>query len=140
MNNDTIIFPVFALVFLTFFIGMWMCKLRFRAVKNKELKISYFRYNNGDDVPEKLMKVSNNFHNLLEIPLLFYSLIVFLYITNSVNIAQIILAWSFVLLRYIHSFIHTGSNNIVHRFMSFLSSVAILMIMWVLFFINMIIN
>ncbi len=41
MEQATIFFPVFALVFLTFGIGLWLGKLRFTAVKKGDLNRNY---------------------------------------------------------------------------------------------------
>ena len=43
----------------------------------------------------------------------------------------VILAWLFVALRYVHTYIHTTYNHIIHRLFVFASSVIILLLMWV---------
>ena len=136
MNQNLILFPVFALAALTFGIGIRLARLRFAAVKRGDLSPRYFAINRGAEVPEYLAKVSNNYNNLLELPVLFYVVSVLLYVTNGVEPAQIILAWVFVFSRYMHSYIHTTYNNVRHRLRSFMLGAIVLISMWCLFFVR----
>ena len=136
MNQHLILFPVFAQVALTFGIGIWLARLRFAAVKRGDLKPRYFAINRGGEVPEYLAKVNNNYNNLLELPILFYLVAVLLFVTDRVEPAQVILAWVFVMSRYVHSYIHTTFNNIRQRMRMFMLGVISLIAMWCLFFIR----
>ena len=136
MNQELILFPVFAQVALTFGIGLWLGKLRFAAVKRGDLNPAYYALNRGGKVPDYLAKVSNNFDNLLAIPVLFYTLAILLLVTERVDISQLVLAWLFTGSRYVHSFIHTTHNNLKHRMRAFLSGIAFLIAMWLLFFLD----
>ncbi len=138
MESHSILFPVFALVALTFGIGLWLGKLRFSAVKRGDINPKYYALNRGGKLPDYLAKVSHNYDNLLALPMLFYLISVMLFITAKVEPAQIVLAWTFVASRYIHSYIHTTHNTIKHRMRAFLFGVAILISMWCLFFVRII--
>lgn len=133
MNQHLILLPVFALIILTFGMGIWLGKLRVLAVKQGHLNPRYFELNRGAKLPDDVAKVSNNYDNLLALPMLFYVLILFLLVTNQIGVTQIILAWLFVITRYAHSYIHTMNNNVRHRMKVFLLSVVVLIIMWSLF-------
>jgi len=136
MNQTAILYPLFELVLLTFAIAVWMARLRFVAVKRGDLSARYYRLNRGGEVPEYLAKVSQNYDNLLELPILFYVVSVLLYVTNQVEIAQLILAWLFVASRYIHSYIHTTSNHLLHRMWAFMIGVFALFSMWCVYFVR----
>ncbi len=138
MDSNIILYPVFALVFLTFAITLWMGKLRFSAVKRGDLNPKYYELNRGGKVPEYLAKVSQNYDNLLELPILFYVLCALLYITNQIDITLVVLAWAFVSSRYLHSFIHTTSNNVRKRMLVFISGGLILIAMWAIFLVKVI--
>lgn len=138
MEQNTILLPVFALIFLTFFIAIWLGKLRFSVVRNGELNPAYYKLNRGGKVPEGMAKVSQNYDNLLELPILFYILIIMLFLTSEVEIAQVIMAWIFVGSRYLHSYIHTTFNNVRVRGRTFIFGVLVVFIMWVLFFVRII--
>ena len=139
MNQHLILFPVFALAALTFGIGILLARLRFAAVKRGDLDPRYFAINQGGEIPEYLAKVNNNYNNLLELPILFYIITVLLYVTDRVELTQLILAWIFVASRYAHSYIHTTYNNVRHRLRSFLLGVVALIVMWCLFFVRVLI-
>jgi len=134
MNQTLILYPLFVLVLLTFIIAIWMGRLRFEAVKRGDLNVQYYRLNRGDEVPEYLAKVSQNYDNLLELPILFYVVTVLLYCTNKVELAQLVLAWLFVVSRCVHSYVHTTSNHLRRRMRAFLAGVFALAGMWCLFF------
>jgi hypothetical protein len=136
MNQNLIFLPVFALVALTFGIGIWLGKLRFTAVKRGDLNPRYYELNRGGKLPDYLAKVSQNYDNLLELPILFYVASIMLFVTSKVEIAQIVMAWVFVASRYVHSYIHTTNNNLRHRMKAFLFGVATLIGMWCLFFVR----
>ena len=121
--ENMILSPVFALAFLTFGIGMWLGKLRFVAVQKGDLNPRYYELNRGGKLPEYLAKVSNNYDNLLSLPILFYVVSILMLITGKIEISQIILAWLFVASRYVHSYIHTTYNNVRHRLIAFMFGV-----------------
>lgn len=137
MKQYLILFPVFALAALTFGIGIWLARLRFAAVKRGDLSPRYFAINRGGEVPEYLAKVNNNYNNLLELPVLFYVATILLYVSDRVELAQLILAWIFVASRYVHSYIHTTYNNVRHRLRTFMLGVIALISMWGLLFVRM---
>lgn len=136
MEQTLILYPVIALVFLTFAIGIWMARLRFVAVIKGDISVKYFHFNRGGKVPEYLAKVTHNYENLLEIPILFYTVCILLYATDQVEPAQLWLAWLFTVSRYGHSYIHTTSNRIKWRFRSFVLGAIVLGAMWCLFLIR----
>ena len=133
MPQHYIFFPVLSLVVLTFGIAIWMAKLRFVAVRRGDIDGRFFKLNRGGEPPEYLVKVSQNYDNLLEIPILFYALCGFLYMTGQVEPAQLILAWVFVISRYVHSYVHTVRNKLMLRLQVFIFGFTVLGAMWCLF-------
>jgi hypothetical protein len=133
MEQATILPPVFALAVLTFGIALWMGRLRFLAVRRGDLSPRYYELNRGGKVPDYLAKVSQNYDNLLELPILFYVLTCLLFVSQQVELAQVVMAWLFVGSRYVHSYIHTTTNILKPRMRSFLFGAFVLMAMWLLF-------
>jgi len=76
---------------------------------------------------------ADNFRNLFEAPVLFFAVCGALAITDTVTPTQVSLAWTYVGLRTIHSFIHVTYNRVTHRFMAYLASLVTLCAMWALF-------
>lgn len=130
-----ILYPVFVLVLLTFLMVLWMAKERYGALTRKEVKAEpgarpVFTGRAG--------QVSNAYHNLLEMPLLFYAVIAFAMHTNGDDALMILLAWIYVAFRIAQALIHATYNKIPHRFLAFLASVIVLGIMWVHLFLHVV--
>jgi len=130
MNQDLILLPLFAMFLLTFSVGLWMLKLRFKAVKEDNLNPSYFLLNKGAKLPDYLAKVTNHYTNLFEFPVLFYVVCLILYAGHKVDSLYVVLAWAFVVARFIHAYIHTTHNILKQRMLAFLVSSLILFCIW----------
>ncbi len=87
-----------------------------------------------------LRQVSNAFANQFEVPVLFYVLTALALFTRKADLVFVILAWVFVLSRYVHAFVHVTSNNLKLRFPAFVVGVVVLLIMWVLFAFAILLN
>lgn len=133
MNQVAILWPVVALVALTFFVGGLTLNARLRAAFAKRVGPKDFRYGESDAVPADVALLNRNYMNLLELPVLFYVVCIALYVTKHVSIFEVTLAWLFVLARIIHSGIHLTSNNVLHRMLAFNAGSLILLLLWVLF-------
>ena len=137
MSQTSILYPVFALAFLTFGVGLWLGRLRFSSVRNGDVSPRYYELNRGGKLPDNLVKVSHNYDNLLAFPILFYVLTDWLFMTGSVSSLQVGLAWVFVGSRFVHSYIHTTYNNVVHRMVAFMVGVGALILMWCVYLVHM---
>jgi hypothetical protein len=80
---------------------------------------------------------ADNLRNLFEIPVLFFAICLALYVTGFVTPMQVSLAWGFVMLRAVHSFIHTTYNRVMHRFAAYAISTIFVFMMWALFAIEL---
>lgn len=119
------------MVLLTLIVGLIAVKTRFASVKKGNVKAKYYRLMEGQDVPEIITKTTRNFNNQFEIPVLFY-VICTLYISLNIDsLVAIILAWIFVVLRYLHSYIHLTYNHILHRMTVFWLAFLCVIAMWV---------
>jgi hypothetical protein len=61
---------------------------------------------------------------------LFYACCILLYITEADNLAAVLLAWIFVVLRYAHAFVHVTSNRVSYRSPLFAAGYIVLGAMW----------
>ena len=64
-------------------------------------------------------------------PMLFYAVIAFAMITNTGDWMMYLLAWAYVVFRYMQAAVHTTYNHIPHRFTAFLASNVVLIALWV---------
>lgn len=126
-----IIYPMFALVVLTFVIGFSTGISRLISVKKGLVDRRYFQLFAGHTPPDNIIKLGRNFSNLLEVPVLFYAVGIILLALDINNQLMLGFAWAFVALRIVHSIIHVTYNNPIHRFLAFLLSSSIVLIMWV---------
>lgn len=138
MSVAAILAPVFALVALAFILLFTLGPMRFRAVARGEV---------GRDglidqaaFPPRCRQVSNAFANQFEVPVLFYVLTALALFTRKADLVFVILAWVFVLSRYVHAFVHVTSNDLKLRFPAFVVGVVVLLIMWVLFAFAILLN
>ncbi len=112
-------YPMFLMVLLTFIVGLVTMKNRIASVKSGAVNAQYFKLMEGQEVPEIITKTTRSFNNQFEVPLLFYAGCI-LYISLGVESSiGLIFAWVFVLMRYIHAYIHLTYNHLIHRMLSF---------------------
>ena len=130
MHQSTIIYPLIGMVFLTFIVGVKMLASRVRAVKKEGMNPAFFKLNRGAKQPDYLVKVSQHYENLFELPLLFHVASILIFITNKTDAIYLTLAISFVAVRYTHAFIHITYNNLIHRRNAFLIGAIVLFLMW----------
>lgn len=133
MNQVDIFYPVILLVGLTFFIAFNVLRSRIIAVKNRQVSIKFFQLNQGK-VPDYMQRLSDNYDNLLAMPVLFYLAMIVVYVVHLVDGWFLSLAWLYVATRFAHSYIHTVYNNVLHRMLVFVFSSLILMIIWLTIF------
>jgi len=129
MNLD-LVYPMAAMVLLTFFILVKMFRGRVRAVKAGEADAGYYKtYQEGGE-PRESAQVSRHLVNLFESPTLFYAACIAGMVTGQNAGVLIVLAWIYVALRIIHAYIHTGSNKLPPRIKAYFSSWLVLLGMW----------
>ncbi|NND35677.1 MAG: hypothetical protein HKN81_00960 [Gammaproteobacteria bacterium] len=130
MSGEAIIYPAIAMFGLTLVVLVMLGTARYKAVRDRRVSIRYFRSYNEGEQPDRLHLMSRHLQNHFEVPPIFYAAVLFTYVTGSVTVLSVVLAWIFVGLRCVHSFIHLGSNNVLHRFYAFIASVACLVGIW----------
>lgn len=79
--------------------------------------------------PKREWQASNAFDNQFQLPVLFYvgaGLALYLGPTAF----EVVLAWLFVVTRYIHAFVHVTDNHVIRRFAAYFAGLAILCVLW----------
>lgn len=72
--------------------------------------------------PAEVANPSDNFRNLFEVPVLFYALALYVFVTGQVDAAYLWAGWLFVAFRVLHSAVHCTVNIIMLRFYLYLVS------------------
>lgn len=126
------IYPMFAMIVLTFAVAIYMLSLRVSAVRSGQVKLSAFRLNHEETMTPRMLQVARNYSNLFEIPVLFYAAGAITLALNLNSIAISILAWLFVVSRIVHSLIHITSNNVIRRMQAFMAGNLCIFLIWML--------
>ncbi len=131
-STQLLLLPAFIHVALIFVIGVGMGRARVAAVRSGKTKIRDVALD-GSKWPDDVRKLTNNYENQFELPVLYYAGLALLLVTGLVDGVFIALSWGFVGTRIIHSLIHTGDNVVIRRFYAFIAGGACLALMWVWF-------
>jgi hypothetical protein len=132
MSLASVLLPLFVQVALTFVLLLWTGNTRVGALKRKEVKVSDIALGQGN-WPDRVLQIGNNYNNQLQLPVLFYVLVIFAWITRKADLLFVVLSWVFVISRIVHAYIHTTTNEMQVRFYAFASGAAVLLIMWAIF-------
>jgi hypothetical protein len=115
--TDPIFAPFFTMILLTLVVWVYMYARRIPFIRRSGLR---------DDqlTPAELARISppavanpsDNLKNLFETPTIFYVLVLYLHVTQSVDTVYLAAAWVFVAFRVLHSAVHCTFNVILLRF------------------------
>ncbi|GAA5213345.1 MAPEG family protein [Corallincola platygyrae] len=125
------IYPMFAMVLLTFAVLIYMAALRFRCVKNKQVHPRYFKLMQGEALPDNVAKAGRHFSNLCETPPLFYAAGILAIVMNVTGDLVVHLGWAYVASRVVHAMIHLTYNNPLHRLGAFAVSLVCILGIWI---------
>jgi hypothetical protein len=138
MSIQMVLLPVFVHVGLTFALMFWMARTRIGSLKRGETKMRDIAL--GQTAwPAGPQQVSNCYASQFELPLLFYVLVIFAWLTKQTDLIFLVMAWIFVVSRLVHAYIHTTSNHVPTRFNAFAVGAIVLLLMWILFAIRILI-
>jgi hypothetical protein len=123
------------LVLLTLVVGMKMFASRVGEMRSKRIHpqtISTFA-----QITSRLenTQAADNFRNLFETPVLFYALVAIALAIHNTPGWLVMGCWLYVVLRVLHSFIQCTYNKVMHRFVVFVSSFVLLVVLWVAYFV-----
>lgn len=130
LNPVHILFPIVAMVALVVFVVVRIARSRIRAVRRRDISVGFYKLYQGSEEPDELRALRRHFANLFELPILFYVACIVAYVSVQVDIFLVLLAWLFVVSRYVHSYIHLTSNIVIYRFRVYGIGLAILVLMW----------
>lgn len=133
-----IFYPVFAMVVLVMCVIIRLGILRYRAVTANPKLFGFYVDYRGEMEPQAIRIVSRHLVNQFEMPMLFYLGAIVAYVTGQVSPSLLGLAWLYVGLRYLHSFVHLGKNVVFTRFRLFAASCLALMVFWAVLMVSII--
>lgn len=124
-----LILAVAAQVFLTIGLLLWMGRERVPRVMSGEIRAADVAVERTA-YPLKARLLSNSFDNQFQLPVLFFVGVLLALPLGVVGWLEVILAWAFVVLRYVHAAIHITTNQLTQRFAVYTAGLAVLVIFW----------
>lgn len=123
-----ILLPALAQILLTIVVYGALAVAKAKAVRGGLVDLDR-RALHEDAWPDSVRKINNNIRNQFEVPVLFYVLTIVLWQLNETGVVAQSLAWLFVISRFVHAYIHTGSNYVPARRRVFMVGCVIVLLM-----------
>ncbi len=131
MSVQMILLPLFLQVLLTIALGLNLAFRRKRAfdagTRWQDIAVREPNW------PKESLIASNAFSNQFEIPVLFYVLTILALVTRQADFLFVVMAWIFVVMRYLQAGVFLTSNHVPTRGMFFGIGVIVLVIMWIIY-------
>lgn len=138
MSVQAVLLPVFVMVAMTFVLMFWMGAARASSIRHGQVKVKDIAL--GQSAwPVRETQLGNAFHNQLQLPMLFYVLVVLAMLTRQADLLFVAMSWVFVVLRIAHAGIHVTSNYVPRRFYAFLAGAIVLLSMWLIFAVRLLV-
>ena len=132
MKDAAILAPVLTQALLTIAVLILLGPARARSMRETRTRLDDPSLANGTSPwSDQATRISNNFKNQFELPVLFYAVTAFALILHQADATMIQLAWAFVAARVGHAGFHITQNVIRARGIFFMIGLAILIAMWV---------
>ena len=124
------VLPLLAMVLLNLLVWLRLYQTRIGEMKRK--RIHPQRVATSAEMAQLVedTRAADNFRNLFELPVLFYAAMLLIIVSRTESAVLLVLAWAFVALRYLHSYIHCTYNRVNDRFSVYLFSGLALWAMW----------
>lgn len=121
MQQDAILAPMLGLMLLTFVVWSYMYVLRLGYIARQGVNPQDLATpeKGWTVLPEAVNLPAHNLRNLAELPVVFYALCLYLFVSGGVDEFYVASAWVFVGLRAVHSAIHCTFNNVRFRFATY---------------------
>ena len=129
--STDILAPVVALLLLTAVAWFWMYATRLPAIAKMGMKMDpdLPKGQQMSELPPRVRWKADNYNHLLEQPTMFYAVALTLALLGAGEGLNVTLAWSYVVLRVIHTLHQTLWNKIEVRFMIFSISSLVLFVL-----------
>jgi hypothetical protein len=135
MSIQAILLPLFVEVILTFLLLFALAPLRARDFSSGVTRPENVALREPN-WSKRSLQVAYSYSNQFELPVLFYVLTILAYVTHLAGVIFVVLAWIFVLFRYLQAYVHVTSNRIRVRGMFFGISAIALAINWAIYIVE----
>lgn len=118
MAQELIFLPMLGTMALTAVVWVYMYARRIPAMRRAGVHVQ--SYTTRDSVTERLPEdvnyAASNLQNLFELPVLYYGLCLYLFVSGNVDFVYVVTAWLFLGFRVLHSIVHCTRNIVLLRF------------------------
>ncbi len=123
-TNSPILAAVIALVLWSVVMWLWMYATRIPAMNAAKIDYNREKYTTDElkKLPLRVQWKADNYNHLFEQPTIFYAVALTLALVNAGDGLNLILAWSYVGLRILHSIFQATVNFVPVRFAIFVLS------------------
>ena len=135
MTIQEVLLPLFLEVILTFALLFWLAPLRagdFSSGRTRPQDVALREPNWS----QRSLQVAYSYSNQFELPVLFYVLTILAWVTRHADLIFVVLAWVFVIFRYLQAGVHVTSNQVQLRGAFFGVSALVLAIMWIIYIVE----
>ncbi|MDR9437813.1 MAG: MAPEG family protein [Thiohalophilus sp.] len=121
MNQAAIFIPFSGMLLLTMVVWLYMYyrRLSYLARAGVDPQQASTSQQLLAILPTRINLPSENLTNLFELPVLFYVVCLYLYVTGQVDPTYLVLGYAFFVFRLLHSVIHCTYNRVLHRFYAY---------------------
>ena len=132
MTVQEVLLPLFVEVILTFALLFWLAPLRGRDFSSGVTRPENVALREPN-WSQRSLQVGYSYANQFELPVLFYVLTILAWVTRHADLIFVVLAWVFVIFRYLQAYVHVTSNRVRLRGAFFGVSALVLAIMWLIY-------
>jgi len=131
MTGQAIFLPFIGMLVLTFAVWVLMYARRIPYMKRERIHPQRVAtpHKVMAELPDEIQNPAYNLANLLQLPVIFYALCLYLYAVDAVDSVYVIAAWLFFVLRILHSIVQCTVNKVMLRFYVYSSSSVVLWFM-----------
>jgi hypothetical protein len=116
---------------LIFCVGLVAFIGRVQAVRRRQMRLRDFEMLDLNTAEPFVALSTRHIANLFEVPVLFYVVSLVALSLRVDDRSTLTLAWTYVVLRVVHTSIHLTYNRVMHRMLVFMSSNLVLLALWV---------
>jgi len=135
MTVQEVLLPLFVEVILTFALLFWLAPLRGRDFSSGVTRPENVALREPN-WSQRSLQVGYSYANQFELPVLFYVLTILAWVTRHADLIFVVLAWVFVIFRYLQAYVHVTSNRVRLRGAFFGVSALVLAIMWLIYIVE----
>ncbi|MDH5738038.1 MAG: MAPEG family protein [Gammaproteobacteria bacterium] len=137
--NEDILMPFFGTMMLTVLVWLYMYTKRLGYIATHDVNVESLPTPESliSNLPDSVNNPSNNLKNLFELPVIFYPLCLYLYLTAQVDQVHVVCAYTFFIGRCVHSAIQCTINRVMYRFAFYLLSSLALFVMVIRCFVGL---